>query len=109
MKRHWLLLLFPVALIGVLLAVKYFAGNRGAKEAARPAEGVVLKNLEVAGNAPKDEVPKADPAAQKHLAPEIVEKMSTTMETYIKDHPKAADIADAYFNLGNLYLSLIHI
>ena len=102
MKRHWLLLLFPVALIGVLLAVKHFAGNRAAKEAP-PTETVALKKLEAASNAPKDEVPKADSAAEKHLAPEIVEKMSTTMETYIKNNPKAADIADAYYNLGNLY------
>ena len=103
MKRHWLLLLFPVALIGVLLAVKYFAGNRGTKEAPPTESGVVLKKLEVAANAPKDEIPKTDQGAQKHMPPEIVEKISTTLETYIKDNPKATDIADAYFNLGNLY------
>lgn len=103
MKRQWLLLLFPVALIGILFAVKYFAGNRGTKEAPPTESGVVINKVQVADNVPKYEIPKKDPASQKHLAPEIVEKISTTLEGYIKDNPKAADIADAYFNLGNLY------
>jgi len=103
MKRHWLLLLFPVALIGVLLAVKYFAGSRSTKETPPAESGVVLNKMEVAPNVPKHEIPKGDPATQKHLAPEIVEKISTTLEGYIKEHPNAADVADAYYNLGNLY------
>lgn len=104
MKRQWLLLLFPVALIGILLAVKYFGGNRGTKEApATDAEVVLNKEAAVANNVPKDEIPKTAPAAPKKLAPEIVEKISTTLEGYIKENPNAGDIADAYFNLGNLY------
>jgi tetratricopeptide (TPR) repeat protein len=105
MKRQWLLLLFPVALIAILVLVRQFAGNRNAteKEATLTKPAVVLKDVALAGNVPKDEVPNTDLATQQHLAPEIVEKLSVTMETYIKDNPKAPDIADAYFNLGNLY------
>jgi len=102
MKRHWLLLLFPVALIGILLTVKYFAG-KSTKEAPPAEAAVVLNKIEVAPNVPMDEVPKTDNGAKKAMAPEIVEKLSTTLDTYIKEHPNAADIADAYYNLGNLY------
>lgn len=103
MKRQWLLLLFPVALIGILLAVKYFAGNRGTKEAPPTESAAVLNKVEVAPNAPTYEIPKTGPGSQKHLAPEVVEKLSTALTGYIKDHPNAGDIADAYYNLGNLY------
>jgi len=101
MKRHWLLCLFSVALIGVLLAVKYFAGNRGAKETP-PTDEVALKKLEVAGKLRRTRYQRRTPATQKHLAPEIVAKMSTTMNIY-QGPSKAPDIADAYFNLGNVY------
>ena len=105
MKRQWLLLLFPVALIGILLAVKHFAGKRGnaGSEATLTKPAVVLKNVSVEGNAPLDLVPKSESAKQGQLAPEVVEKVSGPLEGYIKDHPDAPDIVDAYFNLGNTY------
>ena len=105
MKRQWLLLLFPVALIAVLIVMRQFGGktSKSENDAAVQKPAVVLQSVAPAGNAPKDEVPNTDLAAQQRLAPEIVDKLSTTMEKYIKDNPKAADIADAYFNLGNLY------
>ncbi|MEK6281540.1 MAG: tetratricopeptide repeat protein [Acidobacteriota bacterium] len=103
MKRQWLLLLFPVVLVGVLLALQYFSKNRGTREVAPTESEVALSKLEIATNAPKDEIPKTGPAAQKNMAPEVVEKISTTLEKYIKDNPKAGDISDAYYNLGNLY------
>jgi tetratricopeptide (TPR) repeat protein len=105
MKKQWLLLLFPVALIAILVVIRQFAGKppTSDNEITSQKPAVVLQNIAPAGNVPKDEVPNADLAAQQRLAPEIVDKLSTTMEKYIKDNPKAADIADAYFNLGNLY------
>ena len=103
MKRHWLLLLFPVALIGILLTVKYFAGKSSKNQAPPTETAVVVNKVELAPNAPKYEIPKPGADGQKRMAPEIVEKLSSTLETYIKDHPNAADINDAYYNLGNLY------
>lgn len=104
MKRQWLLLLFPVALIAILIVLRQFGGKTSPSENdALQKPAVVLQSVAPAANVPKDEVPNTDLAAQQRLAPEIVEKLSTTMEKYIKDNPKAADIADAYFNLGNLY------
>ena len=105
MKRQWLLLLFPVALIVILIVMRQFGGKQSPSEndAANQKPAVVLQSVAPAGSVPKDQVPNSDLAAQQRLAPEIVDKLSTTMEKYIKDNPKAADIADAYFNLGNLY------
>ncbi len=105
MKKQWLLLIFPVALIAILIVVRQFGGNRNPneKEVTLTKPAVVLKDVAPASNLPVDEVPNTDLATQQRLAPEIVEKISVTLETYIKDNPKAPDIADAYFNLGSLY------
>lgn len=108
MKRQWLLLLFPVALIAILVAVRYFAGSRSADEVTLKEPVVVIQDLKVAGNVPQDVVPKSDVAKQQTLAPEAVAKISTTLEAYIKDNPKAPDIADAYYNLGNVYYQSGH-
>lgn len=103
MKRHWLLLLFPIALIGILVGLKYYVKTRAPKEAPPAASGVAVTKMEVLPEAPKYDIPKRGSGSQKNLPPEIVDKISTTLEGYIKDNPKAGDLADAYYNLGNLY------
>jgi tetratricopeptide (TPR) repeat protein len=105
MKRQWLLLLFPVVLIAILIVMRQFGGKRPTSEndAALQKPAVAIQAVAPVPDAPKDAVPNADRATQPRLAPEIVDKLSTTMEKYIKDNPKAADLADTYFNLGNLY------
>lgn len=105
MKRQWLLLLFPVALIAILIVMRQFGGKRSTSEndAALQKPAVALQTVAPVESAPKDAVPNTDLKSQKRLAPEIVDKLSTTMENYIKDNPKAADLPDTYFNLGNLY------
>ena len=101
MKRRWLLLLFPVVLVAILLTARYFSGRRTQETPANESKAV-LQDVKVASNLPRDEVPAKESANQK-LAPEVVEKLSATLQKYIKENPKAPDIADAYFNLGNLY------
>lgn len=106
MKRHWLLLLFPVALIVILLAVRHFskkpAAGSGVEEITLAKPMAMLKETAVVPNAPIDAVPNRN-SNQQVLAPEIAEKITVTLEKYIKDNPKAADLSEAYFNLGNAY------
>jgi len=104
MKRHWLLLLFPVALIVILVAVRYFSKKPtpAVEEVTLAKPMAVLKETAVVTNAPIDAVPNRN-SNQQLLAPEVAAKVTSSLEKYIKDNPKAADISEAYFNLGNAY------
>jgi len=102
MKRQWLLLLFPLVLVGLLLTIKHFAKKPEPQEAEITKPVAVLKDTTIQSNVPMDVVPRNSSALQP-LAPEVVEKVAGTLEKYVKEHPSAPDIADAYFNLGQTY------
>ena len=102
MKRQWLLLVFPVALVGVLLAVKHFSKKPGGEEVVFSKPVTVLKDTTVVPNVPRDVVPRPNDAT-KSVQPEAVEKVASILEKYVKEHPDAADIGDAYYNLGTTY------
>src|SRR6266567_907503 len=104
MKRQWLLLLFPLVLVGLLLTIKHFAKKPEPPEAEITKPVALLKDTTIQSNVPMDVVPRNSSALQP-LAPEVVEKITGTLEKYVKEHPSAPDIADAYFNLGNAYLN----
>lgn len=109
MKRQWLLVLIPVVLIAALVGLKYFSGKRAKQStpsATSPAATTTPARVEiaVADNKPTYEIPKRGARDKKqNLPPDAVEKISTTLETWVKAHPKAPDLPDAYYNLGNLY------
>src|SRR5438128_8587278 len=102
MKRQWLLLLFPLVLVGLLLTIRHFAKKPEPQETEITKPVAVLKDTTIQSNVPMDVVPRNSSALQP-LAPEVVEKIAGTLEKYVKEHPSAPDIADAYFNLGQTY------
>src|ERR1043166_5034711 len=102
MKRQWLLLLFPLVLVGLLLTIKHFAKKPDPKETEITKPLPVVKDVTTMSNVPMDVVPRNSSALQP-LAPEVVEKISGTLEKYVKEHPDAPDIGDAYFNLDQTY------
>src|SRR5438132_12722716 len=99
MKRQWLLLLFPLVLVGLLLTIKHFAKKPEPQEAAITKPVAVLKETTIQSNVPMDVVPRNSSALQP-LAPEVVEKAAGTFEKYVKEHQSAPDIAAADLNLG---------
>src|SRR5207237_320844 len=89
-------------LVGLLITIKHFTKKPEPQQAESTKPVAVLKDTTIQSNVPMDVVPRNSSALQP-LAPEVVEKVAGTLEKYVKEHPSAPDIADAYFNLGQTY------
>src|SRR5260370_4205880 len=102
MKRQWLLLLFPLVLVGLLLTIKHFAKKPNPAEAELTKPVAVVKDTTIQSNVPMDVLPRNSSALQP-LAPDVVENVAGTLAKYVNKHPETPAIAESHFNCGTAH------